>query len=210
MKKLSLCILALVCLSFYSCEWFKTGGGEVTDSIDSASTTADTFNIIPVDLPKFQEVRGTVGDGTSMNYLELVTEKGDTLSLRTSGANFVGDLYATQKVCVFYNTIEDEDVASVVVNLTQMMSKWAQVNSQGQELGMWLTPDGKVITDSTTTGYTQWEIRDGSFLLSHPVETQNRELGTVLKSDTFTITKLDNEQLQISSHGVGYSFKREL
>ena len=96
MKKLSLFILSLLCLSFYSCDWFKTGGGEGTDSIDS-TRTPDTFNIIPVDLPKFQEVTGTVGDGTSMNYIELITEKGDTLSLRTSGAHFIGDLYATQK-----------------------------------------------------------------------------------------------------------------
>lgn len=209
MKKLSLFILSLLCLSFYSCDWFKTGGGEGTDSIDS-TRTPDTFNIIPVDLPKFQEVTGTVGDGTSMNYIELITEKGDTLSLRTSGAHFIGDLYATQKVSVFYNTIDEEDVASVIVNLTQMQSKWAQVNRQGQELGMWLTPDGKVLTDSTAVGYTQWEIRDGSFLLSYPVETQNRELGTVLKSDTFTITALDNEQLKIASGNIGYSFKREL
>ena len=145
-----------------------------------------------------------------MNYLELITDKGDTLSLRTSGANFIGELYASQKVSVFYNTIDDEDVASVVVNLTQLRSKWAQVNSQDQDLGMWLTPEGKVLTDSTDVGYTRWEIRDGSFLLSYPVETQNREIGTVLKSDTFTITRLDNERLELSSHGVGYAFKREL
>ncbi len=209
MKKLPLCFMMLICLSFYSCDWFKTGGGEGTDSIDSTSTP-DTFNIIPVDLPKFKEVTGTVGDGTSMNYLELIVENGDTLSLRTSGVHYIGDLYATQKVSVFYNTIDDEDVASVIVNLTQMQSKWAQVNRQGQELGMWLTPDGKVLTDSTAIGYTQWTIHDGSFLLSYPVETQNRELGTVLKSDTFSITHLDNEELQISSGNIGYIFKREL
>ncbi len=208
MKKLYIFFLSLICLSFYSCDWFKTGGGDGVDSIDTASH--DTFTVIPVDLPKFNEVQGTVGDGTSMNYLELITDKGDTLSLRTSGANFIGELYASQKVSVFYNTIDDEDVASVVVNLTQLRSKWAQVNSQDQDLGMWLTPEGKVLTDSTDVGYTRWEIRDGSFLLSYPVETQNREIGTVLKSDTFTITRLDNERLELSSHGVGYAFKREL
>ena len=179
------------------------------DSIDSVAHH-DTITIIPVDLPKFQEVTGTVGDGTTMNYIELVTDKGDTLSLRKSGANVIGDLYVSQKVSVFYNTIDDEDVASVVVNLTQLRSKWAQVNSSGQELGMWLTSDGKVITDNTTEGYTQWEIRDGSFLLSHPVETQTRELGTVMKADTFTITALDNENLRIANRGVGYSFVRKL
>ena len=209
MKKLSLFILSLLCLSFYSCDWFKTRGGGTMDSIDSVAHH-DTITIIPVDLPKFQEVTGTVGDGTTMNYIELVTDKGDTLSLRKSGANVIGDLYVSQKVSVFYNTIDDEDVASVVVNLTQLRSKWAQVNSSGQELGMWLTSDGKVITDNTTEGYTQWEIRDGSFLLSHPVETQTRELGTVMKADTFTITALDNENLRIANRGVGYSFVRKL
>ena len=56
MKKLSLCILALVCLSFYSCEWFKTGGGEVTDSIDDRAL----LRIIPAVILIPVSIRGRI------------------------------------------------------------------------------------------------------------------------------------------------------
>lgn len=206
MKRLTNLMLSLICLSFYSCDWKTNGSGQ--DQSDSIDTNA--FSIISVELPRFMEVTGTVGDGTSMNSLELITEKGDTLLLNTTGTNFIGELYVGQKIDVFYNSIEDEDVASVVVNLTQMQSKWAQVNRMGEKVGMWLTPDGKVLTDSTDVGYTRWAICDGAIVLSYPITTETREMGTVFKADTFFITTLDNENLRIARGHVGYSFVREL
>ena len=119
MKKLSLTVLALAALMFFSCEEKKK------EQDKTVPTTPPKVKVVALDeIPGIVEAHGTVGDGTSMNVLEFVNDDGDTLYISKGAQSVMGGVVAGDELEVIYNVTKEDVVASVAVNLTALQHLW--------------------------------------------------------------------------------------
>jgi len=183
---------AIVMALMLSCE----GGVKKSSPANEKSTDEEQITVVAVDsMPTMEEVVGIVGDGSTMNYLEVITKDNNTLSVMISDTPVYGSLMAGQSVDVIYNEVEGDLIGCSVVNLSLLKSVWEQIDSKGNRLGLTLMPDGTVATENEDNGYKAWDLRDSAVIMSYKVKMH--EYGTVEHADTFSIGILSNDTLQL-------------
>ncbi len=163
MNKLKYVVAALVAVcTIFAC----TQNGKqdtVNDSDDSTNITVNDT------LGEMTEINARIGDGTTMNYLELIASDGDTLSLLYGGANRIGKLLAGDVLnVVYYNNTDGEQAAFTYVNLTSLQHVWEKADGSGQSIE--IDEGGKVVTYDMPDDcqYDSWKIVDGKLLLHTP------------------------------------------
>ena len=115
------------------------------NSCSNDGSTSDTINIVAVDsLPRIVELEGTIGDGTSMNELEIIGKNGDTVVVSVPHELIKGDVKAGDIVNVVYYVNKDENLASIVINKSALMHLWSatvsdheqslELDAEGQEV----------------------------------------------------------------------------
>lgn len=139
-------------------------------------------------------IYGRCGDGTSMNMLQLITDKGDTLmftmeSVDTS-ANVQGGLLAGDRLAVLaYKIADGESFAHTVINLTTLLGKWSDINRTFE-----IQEGGTVeCSNQEPKPYVDWKILNGRL---------------VLTSDTFSIYQLGPDSLMLENSNGIYAYKR--
>lgn len=179
MKKLL--FLGVVLLALTSCIETKKGEGEAEkDSL----TVADRETI---------EV-GTVGDGTSMHSLELVSQSGDTLYFVYEN-NAVGGLACGDLISVEYSEGDGELNAQYIVNLTALCNSWVVGDKYGNS---YLTFDknGGVSYVGSDFPYEKWTISDGCLYLTKNETTDKFDI--VLLTEDSLLLQMEDEESVIS------------
>ncbi|MBQ7157613.1 MAG: hypothetical protein IJR86_07485 [Bacteroidaceae bacterium] len=166
------------------------GGGQNGDN--------DSINIVGLDsLPQIVEMEGIVGDGSSMNQLELIAPNGDTVYVSTPGEMVMGGVRAGDKMSVVYFVNKDENLANVAVNLSALQHVWTQKGIDGHKQSLELDANGVAVTYDMNVEYNAWELKNGCLLLHSPKNVAS-EKGNIV--DTFHIMKLTDEEL-VLIHG---------
>ena len=176
-----------VCLAFSSlvgCDGKKKTDGDNAPTLVDSNAAAD------------YTLYGICGEGTSMSVLELITDKGDTLSLLLEGAdtcsNVQGGLLAGDHLAVIScKTADGELFAKSVLNITSLMGKWTSIDRH------FVIEEGGVVTgdDSEPNPYVEWKINNGRLVLS---------------SDTFSVYGLGPDSLLLENQKGIYSYKRDV
>ena len=156
----------------------NTEGLKIAEQQDDADTT----------------LYGKCGDGTSMNVLELVTDKGDTLSLMLEGvdasADVQGGLLSGDRLAVLaYKGSDNEMYAQKVINITTLMGKWTSIDRSFD-----IQEGGIVAGDNMEPKpYVDWKIFNGKL---------------VLTADTFSVYSLGPDSLLLENANGIYAYKR--
>lgn len=165
----------------------------------------EEINIVGIDeLPGIIEVEGIAGDGTSMNVLELITDNGDTISISTPGEMITGGINCGDRINVVYFANEEENLASVAINLTALQHLWTQKGADGHSQSLELNEGGRAITYNMNIDYIAWELKDGQLLLHSSKSIASEKKETV---DTFQIMNLTDEQLVLANHNIETIFE---
>ena len=200
MKKLSLTVLALAALMFFSCEEKKK------EQDKTAPTTPPKVKVVALDeIPGIVEAHGTVGDGTSMNVLEFVNDDGDTLYISKGAQSVMGGVVAGDELEVIYNVTKEDVVASVAVNLTALQHLWSQRGGDGREQSLELNSGGRATTYNMLVEYESWEVKDGLLLLRSPKKVGNESPAVV---DSFEIMQLTSDSLVLMHGNMMTEFSR--
>ncbi len=200
MKKLSLTVLALAALMFFSCEEKKK------EQDKTAPTTPPKVKVVALDeIPGIVEAHGTVGDGTSMNVLEFVNDDGDTLYISKGAQSVMGGVVAGDELEVIYNVTKEDVVASVAVNLTALQHLWSQRGADGREQSLELNSGGRATTYNMLVEYESWEVKDGLLLLRSPKKVGNESPAVV---DSFEIMQLTSDSLVLMHGNMMTEFSR--
>ena len=168
-----------VCLAFSSlvgCDGKKKTDGDNAPTLVDSNAAADST------------LYGICGEGTSMSVLELITDKGDTLSLLLEGAdtcsNVQGGLLAGDHLAVIpCKTADGELFAKSVLNITSLMGKWTSIDRH------FVIEEGGVVTGDDS------EPNHGRLVLS---------------SDTFSVYGLGPDSLLLENQKGIYAYKRDV
>jgi hypothetical protein len=196
-------ISALSAVSFEGCKGEKT---EQQEENDSDSTT---IIIEESTLPQFSEARGIIGDGSTMNYIELTTEQGDTMNIRTSGSFVGGGIMEGDEayVAYCYNDEMEDKLAAVIINISTLSATWTQKGLDGSDQKLQILSDGTINTQGMNTEFKKWKISDGALLMTSYVH--SKEHGQLEKTDTFKISTLTEDSLVLSNRKYATAFSRE-
>lgn len=174
-------VMAFVALSV-SCN-SKKGGTDTSSSVtEQVETEADST------------IYGSCGEGTSMNSLQLITEKGDTLNFTmvsedTSSVVLGGLLAGDRLAVVACKTADGEQFAKTVINITSLMGKWSSIDRS------FTIEDGGVVEgdNQEPKPYVDWRILNGKLILT---------------SDTFSVYALGPDSLLLENNNGIYAYKR--
>lgn len=189
-------MMILAAAATASCDGGNTKKG--TNSSDSDSVAAAGKE--PLNTPI--EIMGTVGDGTSMGVLELVTRQNDTLSINMDCSDFE----AGDKAYVVYS--KDTDgylVSSVGINLTSLQHVWTQTDSKGTKKSIEMVDNGTVATYDMSVGYDKWKLKNGKLLLHSPAKAGVEQSA---RTDTFDILELSDKRLILMNGDFETVFER--
>lgn len=137
---------------------------------------------------------GRCGANTAMHTLELVTDKGDTLSYRLESedtcADVQGGLFIGDRLAVVGTRDADGGMtAQKVINLTSLLGKWASIDKSFE-----IHEGGTVISNvKEPSPYTEWKILNGRLVLS---------------ADTFSVYALGPDSLYLENANGIYGYKR--
>ncbi|MCD8237221.1 MAG: lipocalin family protein [Prevotellaceae bacterium] len=177
-----------------------------TDNPKKTQEKEDMVVLPMTEIPDIVETTGKVGDGTSMNVLELVEESGDTLLINVPVSTITGGAESGDDIDIIYTVASNGDMtASVVVNLTALQHLWTQPNGKGGMQSLELNSNGKAATYGMSIEYDSWKLENGMLLLHSP-KIIGEEKGEIV--DTFHIMKLTDDELVLMSHEMESVFKR--
>lgn len=137
---------------------------------------------------------GKCGENTAMHTLELITDKGDTLTFcmetQDTCATVHGGLFAGDRLAVVGTRDADGNlVAQGVINLTSLLGKWASIDKCFE-----LREGGVIVSDiKEPKPYTEWKILNGRLILS---------------ADTFSVYTLGPDSLYLENNNGIYGYKR--
>lgn len=158
-------------------------------------------------LPQIREVCGTAGDGSSMNVLELITDRGDTLDIEIPIALIRGGVKAGEKLDVVYSEAGGRRISSVAVNVSSLLHLWTQHGQMGGTQSLELNEGGRATTyNMGGIDYDRWALKDGQLLLTSPVKVAQESAAI---TDTFDIVKLTADTLVLSAADMQSVFWRE-
>ena len=156
------------------------------------------------DLPKTVEtemendstIYGFCGDGTSMNILQLITDKGDTIEFTLQGNDTVtvvqGGMLAGDRMAVVAGKApegESMKQATTVINLTSLMGTWQSIDRTFS-----IEEGGVVSSDNREPKpYLDWKICNGKL---------------VLTADTFSVYGLGPDSLLLENAQGIFAYKR--
>ena len=170
-----------------------TGGTQQTQEQTSAE---DSLSEIIEHGPK--EIRGTAGDGTSMNVIEVVAVNGDTLYITTPAQMISGGIEAGDEVDIIYNDNGDENTGVVAINISTLTKVWNHINTLGAKQSIELCSNGDVNTwNMPAPAYDSWKLEGGKLLMHSPAVLA-KEVGE--HTDTFDILSLKKDELVLSLH----------
>ncbi len=185
MKKLfSLVIVAVALTIAVSCKGNKKKANAVEQAQPEISSEEDTT------------IYGRCGEGTTMNMLQLLTDKGDTLMFTMQNedttANVQGGLLAGDRLAVLaYKVNDGESYAHTVINITTLLGKWSDINRT------FVIQEGGTVecSNQEPKPYVDWKILNGKLILT---------------SDTFSIYQLGPDSLLLENNNGIYAYKRVL
>lgn len=149
--------------------------------------------IVPVEeVPKIVEVHGTVGDGSTMNVLQLILPSDDTLDITVSNQMVMGGMIVGNDIDVVYSLIDEEPVAQLAVNTTALQHLWSQQAADGHLQSLELNSRGRATTYNMAIDYEGWDVQDGFLLLRSPKLPGTERPADV---DTFQIMLLTEDSL---------------
>ncbi|MBO7591744.1 MAG: hypothetical protein J6T00_00015 [Bacteroidaceae bacterium] len=193
MKKTSIILLTLVTLLF-SCEEKKK------------ETQEPEIRVVPIhEMPNICEAHGTIGDGSTMNVIEFISDDGDTLYINKNGQTVMGGLVVGDELEVIYNVTKDDSFASVAVNLTALQHIWSQRGADGKEQSLEINPGGAAATYNMSIDYDSWEVKNGLLLLHSPKKIGDETPAIV---DTFEIMQLTTDSLVLMNGDLVSEFER--
>lgn len=170
-----------------------TGG---TQQIQEQASAEDSLSEIIEHGPK--EIRGTAGDGTSMNVIEIVATNGDTLYITTPAQMVSGGIEAGDEVDIIYNDNGDENTGVVAINISTLTKVWNHINTLGAKQSIELCSNGDVNTwNMPAPAYDSWKLEGGKLLMHSPAVLA-KEVGE--HTDTFDILSLKKDELVLSLH----------
>lgn len=170
-----------------------TGG---TQQVQEQVTAEDSLSEIIEHGPK--EIRGTAGDGTSMNVIEVVATNGDTLYITTPAQMVSGGIEAGDEVDIIYNDNDDENTGVVAINISTLTKVWNHINTLGAKQSIELCSNGDVNTwNMPAPAYDSWKLEGGKLLMHSPAVLA-KEVGE--HTDTFDILSLRKNELVLSLH----------
>ena len=170
-----------------------TGG---TQQIQEQVSAEDSLSEIIEHGPK--EIRGTAGDGTSMNVIEVVATNGDTLYITTPAQMVSGGIEAGDEVDIIYNDNGDENTGVVAINISTLTKVWNHINTLGAKQSIELCSNGDVNTwNMPAPAYDSWKLEGGKLLMHSPAVLA-KEVGE--HTDTFDILSLKKDELVLSLH----------
>lgn len=170
-----------------------TGG---TQQIQEQVSAEDSLSEIIEHGPK--EIRGTAGDGTSMNVIEVVATNGDTLYITTPAQMVSGGIEAGDEVDIIYNDNGDENTGVVAINISTLTKVWNHINTLGAKQSIELCSNGDVNTwNMPAPAYDSWKLEGGKLLMHSPAVLA-KEVGE--HTDTFDILSLRKNELVLSLH----------
>lgn len=193
MKKTSIILLTLVTLLF-SCEEKKK------------ETQEPEIRVMPMhEMPGICEAHGTIGDGSTMNVIEFISDDGDTLYINKNGQTVMGGLVVGDELEVIYNVTKDDSFASVAVNLTALQHIWSQRGADGKEQSLEINSGGGAATYNMSVDYDSWEVKNGLLLLHSPKKIGDETPAIV---DTFEIMQLTTDSLVLMNGDMVSEFER--
>ena len=196
MKKILYFVASL--MLFTACEWGTTQNGGDNDSLLTDSI---------IDSVKVIETRGTVTDGSSMNVLEIVTDKMDTLDIEIPVSMVAGGVQEGEEVDVIYTKTDEGLVATIAINISSLQHLWTQPRSTGGTQSLEISPEGHATTyDMPGVDYDSWSIVDGRLLLHSPRKAAVESSGY---TDTFDILLLTPDTLVLGNEQTHSVFWRE-
>ncbi len=194
MKKLFILLCSINLL--FSC----TGGGKKT------AEESDSIHIRVLDsIPSIVEVIGYVGDGTSMNVLEVINETGDTIYINAPESMISGSVSVGDKIDIVYNSTNTENVVTMAINMSALSHLWSQRASDGHEQSLELNDNGTASTYGMNVNYDHWTVKDGLLLLQSPKKIGSEDPVSI---DTFEILSLNEENLVLGHGDIETIFER--
>ena len=140
-------------------------------------------------------VYGICGEGSAMHTLELITDEGDTIEYAISDEGDMqttvqGGMFAGDRMAVIGTKINNENVATKVINLTALLGKWTSIDKNFE-----IQEGGTVKSDvkAESHPWTSWQICNGKLLLN---------------KDTFDIDVLGPDSLCLENHDGIFAYKR--
>lgn len=139
-------------------------------------------------------IYGRCGESTAMHTLELITDKGDTLTYALEDtdtcATVQGGLFVGDRLAVIGTKAADGTlVAQKVINLTSLLGKWVSIDKNFE-----ICEGGVVVSNvKEPKPYTDWKILNGRLVLS---------------ADTFDVYALGPDSLYIENDKGIYGYKR--
>jgi len=177
-----------------------TGGKGIQNDAENDSNSITNSLAVQPSLSPEREVNGTVGDGTSMNVLELVTDSLDTLYIETTDIVVSGGLICGNRVNVVYHKDPEGLTASSATNTSALEHLWTRRTAIGQTQSLEINANGHASTYDMPAAYTAWWLQGGRLILSSPARFHAEQKA---HSDTFDIMLLNADSLVLAgNHGM--------
>lgn len=193
MKRASSLLMTLAVVLLVACDGKKQA--EVPD-----------VKILPLDsIPGIYEAHGRIGEGTSMNMLEFISDDGDTIYVTMNDQMMRGGMRVGDEIEIIYNVSKDENRGAVAVNLTALQHVWMQKGADGKEQSLEMNPNGSAATYDMAVTYDSWEVKDGLLLLHSPKKIGDESPAIV---DTFEIMQLTADSLVLMNGNLVTEFER--
>ncbi|MDE5739165.1 MAG: lipocalin family protein [Bacteroidaceae bacterium] len=194
MKKISIALIAFVALGLFSCEEKKKELPKPPVEIRALE-----------EMPSIVEAHGTIGEGSSMNVMEFVSDSDDTIYINVPVQAVMGGVRVGDEVKVIYNISDDDIFASLAVNLTSLQHLWVQRGADGREQSLELDSGGRATTYNMSVDYDSWEVKAGQLLLHVPKRIGDEAPAVV---DTFEIMQLTSDSLVLMNGDFMTEFER--
>lgn len=186
-------ILIAIAALLTACVGSTTGGASENDSTLSVQGTVNRIE-------DAKEIEATIGDGTTMHTVEVVTDQMDTLYVEIENGSVCGGLRAGQRIDLLYRRTDDAFVAITAVNISALLHLWTRERSPQGTQSIELNAGGRAATyDMDPAVYHSWALHGGQLLLTcNPIPGVEQSGYT----DTFDIMLLTADTLVISNqHG---------
>lgn len=180
-KLLPLCFISAITMIIAGCDSKKSNN--ITDDIDTVS----------VSIPD-SALYGTVGEGTTMHVLELITEDGKTMNIavnQDSCSDVQGGIFAGDKVTLVTRPGSDNTPEVVkLVNITSLLGKWTSLDRNFE-----IQEDGVIASSMTAESrpLTHWAMANANLILN---------------ADTFSVLLLGPDSMSIENDEGIFVYKR--
>ncbi len=201
MKQIYRPYIYIMCVTLLS-SLFSCNGKKQPVTSDTTKTNTEKIQPIEKPTPQIIETRGIIGDGSSMNVLQLIESDGDTLEIIASDQMIMGGLIVGDQIDVVYSVINNNLTAQTAVNLTALQHLWSQHVGGGEKKSIEIDAKGIAATYNMSIQYDHWAVRDGLLLLSSPRKIGDERPADV---DTFQIMMLTEDSLVLLSNSAAFS-----